>query len=393
MANKISKAVPVMPAQQAAIYVRISKDREGTELGVERQEEDCRKIAERLNLPVYRVYKDNNLSGSKYATKTRKDYLQMLEDARAGFFCTIIAHTSSRLTRRPREHEDQITLAEEYGIRFEYVASPTFDLNTANGRMIARVLAAGDAQKAEETSELLTRAKLQRAEQGQYLGGYRAYGYEGARYDDEGSLINRGRINIAIVQHEVEIYRECVQRIIAGERIATIVHDLNRRGIPSPDGKQWEYGNTKRILTKRRYVIFDDTDPDKRGTLEHHGQFYRAEWPGIITGDTYELMMARLKDMAQNWVHGPANGRTYLLSNIAVCGNCETPMYGGGRAQTNGYQPRYRCRASDNSGNPMGCGKVYRGSDTAAVVRDRGRVGATQRGPRRGAAAAIMMGL
>jgi site-specific DNA recombinase len=393
MANKISKVVPVMPAQQAAIYVRISKDREGLELGVERQTADCQKIADSLNRPVYRVYKDNDLSGSKYARKGRPEYEHMLADARAGYFDTIIAYKSSRLTRRPREHEGQIELAENYGIRYAYVASPAFDLNTASGRMVARVLAAQDAAVAEETSELIARKKLERAQQGQYLGGYRAYGYEGPQYDDDKNLINRGRINIALVQHEVEIYRECVQRIIAGERIATIVHDLNRRGIPSPDGKQWEYGNTKRILTKRRYVIFDDTDPDKRGTLEHHGQFYRAAWSGIITGDTYELMMARLKDMAQNWVHGPANGRTYLLSNIAVCGNCETPMYGGGRAQTNGYQPRYRCRASDNSGNPMGCGKVYRGSDTAAVVRDRGRVGATQRGPRRGAAAAIMMGL
>jgi site-specific DNA recombinase len=364
MANKISKVAPVMPAQQAAIYVRISSDREGTELGVERQEEDCREIAERLNLPVYRVYKDNDRGASAHSTKPRKDYPQMLADAKEGYFCTIIAYKSSRLTRRPMEHEGQVELAENYGIRYAFVASPAFDLNTAGGRLVARILAAQDAAVAEETSELIARKKLERAQQGQYLGGYRAYGYEGPQYGDDGKLINRGRINIAVVQHEADTYRWLVQRIIGGERVSFIVNDLNAKGIPSPDGKQWNYGNTKRILVKQRYVIFDDDDPDKRGTLEHHGQLYRAAWPGLITRAQYELMKVRLDEAGQNWAHGLSHGYKYLLTGVVVCGLCGTKCYGVARTMGNGvYQRRYRCRSTDNSGNPVGCGKVFRGSD------------------------------
>jgi DNA invertase Pin-like site-specific DNA recombinase len=353
-----------MPAQQAAIYVRISKDREGLELGVERQEEDCTKIAERLGLPVYRIYKDNDLSGSKFARKSRPEYQQMLKDAEAGFFCTIIAYKSSRLTRRPLEHEAQITLAEKHGIRFAYVASPAFDLNTAAGRFVARTLAAVDANQAEETSELISRKKLEGAQRGQYLGGYRAYGYEGAQYDDEGKLTNQGRINIALIQQEADIYRLCVQRIIGGERISAIVHDLNAQGVPSPDGKLWNYGNTRRILLKKRYVIFDDSDPEKRGTLEHHGKEYRAAWPGLISRSTYELMVARLKEIGQNWKHGMSDGHAYLLTSLLECGECEGRCYGNGRYLKNGtYQRRYRCRYRDSSGNIIGCGCVFRGSD------------------------------
>jgi hypothetical protein len=36
-------------------------------------------------------------------------------------------------------------LAEQYSVQCRYVASPSFDLNTAGGRLIARVLAANDA--------------------------------------------------------------------------------------------------------------------------------------------------------------------------------------------------------------------------------------------------------
>ena len=363
MVAKFMKANPDMPAQQAAIYVRISKDREGTELGVERQIEDCRKIAERLGLPVYRIYKDNDLSGSKYARKVRPEYIEMLEHARAGYFCTIIAYTSSRLTRRPREHEDQIELAEQNGITYRFFRSPDFDLNTAGGRLIARILAAKDAAEAEETSERIARTKLQRAEMGFYLGGYRAYGYEGAQYDDDGNVTNKGRINVAIVQHEAEIFRMIVQRVIVGERMATIVRDLNKQSIPSPDGKQWSYANTKRIVLKLRYVIFDDADPEKRGTLEHNGQTYRAQWQGLINRQTYELMLARFEENTHNWKRGLSNGRVYLLSGVACC-ICGNLCYGNGRSLKNGtYQRRYRCRSQDNRGNRLGCGKGFRGAD------------------------------
>src|SRR5213078_4676766 len=99
----------------AAIYCRISADREGRELGVERQEADCRALAERLGLHVVDVYIDNDLSASTRSRKDRPRYRQMLADARAGKVTTVIAYTSGRLTRRPREHEDLIDLATGHG--------------------------------------------------------------------------------------------------------------------------------------------------------------------------------------------------------------------------------------------------------------------------------------
>src|SRR5262249_15653481 len=48
---------------------------------------------------------------------------------------------------------------------------------------------------------------------------------------------------------------------------------------------------------------------------------------------------------------------------IGAADPCETPMYGSGRKASNGYQQRYRCRGTDNSGNRVGCGKTWRGSE------------------------------
>jgi site-specific DNA recombinase len=141
----------------AGIYLRISDDREGRELGVTRQREDCTALAERLGASIYDVYNDNDRGASRYSKKPRKDYERLLADARAGKLNMIIAYTTGRLTRRPREHEDQIDLAQDFGVQFAYVRSPSFDLNTAAGRRIARTLAASDAGEPDDISERVER--------------------------------------------------------------------------------------------------------------------------------------------------------------------------------------------------------------------------------------------
>ena len=49
-------------ARSAAVYVRITQDRGGAGLGVERQEQECRALAQRLGWKVTEVYCDNDLS-------------------------------------------------------------------------------------------------------------------------------------------------------------------------------------------------------------------------------------------------------------------------------------------------------------------------------------------
>ena len=359
---------------RSGIYLRISDDREGRELGVGRQQEDCLSISDRLHCVVYNIYKDNDISASTRSRKTRPDYQRLLADARSGAIDTIIAYTSSRLTRRPREHEDLIELAEEFGVQFHYVASPSFDLNTAGGRLIARVLAASDAGQAETTAELITRKKLENAVKGQYMGGARAYGFEGPRKNKDGTITNKGRINVEVLEDEKAIWCDCVARIIGGEREMDLIRDLNARGIVSPLGAKWRIGNLKKLLIRKRYVAFDASghpadcpclsNPEGNGTLVHRGIEHRAIWPAFITAETYEQLLAAFDEAAQPWAHGLIKGRTYVLSGFTICGACGTAMYGKRRKLGDGsYQRRYVCCGQDNHGARLGCGKVFRDAD------------------------------
>lgn len=134
---------------------------------MERQEQNCRRMAVERGWTVFEpVYGEKDVSASTRSAKRRPVFDQMLEDLDAGPATVLLAYSTSRLTRRPMEYERLIELTARSGLQIHTVVTGPVQLDTADGRAIARVLAVLDAAEAERTSERVTRAKLQRAEQG-----------------------------------------------------------------------------------------------------------------------------------------------------------------------------------------------------------------------------------
>jgi hypothetical protein len=104
---------------RAAVYLRISDDREGRELGSERQRMACLTLAGRLGVNVVEVYQDD----TQWYGRGRPAYHRMLTDAGARRFGTVIAYSSARLAEHRAEYEDLIEVARRHGVRFAYVAS------------------------------------------------------------------------------------------------------------------------------------------------------------------------------------------------------------------------------------------------------------------------------
>lgn len=302
--------------QVAAIYTRISDDREGRELGVQRQRDDCTALAKRLGMTIVRVYEDNDIGASTRSRKPRPQYQELLAGARAGDFSTVIAYTSSRLTRRPREHEDLIDLAERNGTRFQYVASPSFDLNTSAGRRIARILAANDAGEAEDIAERVTRAARQRAENGEFHGGHVTFGYQKSS----------GPAPIEPHPEHAEWVREAVRRLLAGETLYGICVDWNtkgrrtgwkRRDHQSEEATTWYPRTLKRVVTIA--VI--------AGYREYDGQLYEAKWEPIVDREDWarlRLILSAPERELRGWSNG--NARKYELSGLAFCATCKRVM-------------------------------------------------------------------
>jgi site-specific DNA recombinase len=291
---------------RAAKYRRISDDREGRELGVTRQDEDLNTLATRNDLTIVADYCDNDVSASTRSRKIRPEYKRLLADAKAGAFDVVLAYTSGRLTRRPREHEDLIELAEEYGTRFVYVASPSFDLNTSAGRRIARILAANDAGEAEDIGERVQRQKEQASAAGRWKGNKRPFGYE--------------RDGVTVRPAEADVLRDIANQILVGASLRGIARDLNDRGITTSTGAGWDTRTVRQMLLR----------PRNAGLVEHRGKILAgvtAEWPALLDEATWRAMCAVLEDPTRLSRTEPIpDGRVHLLSKLARCGVCRAPV-------------------------------------------------------------------
>ena len=138
-------------SERAAIYCRISDDREGRGLGVARQEKDCRELAERLGWSVTQVFQDNDLSA--YRGRRRPGYNALLGAIKAREVDGLLIWHNDRLHRNQGELETFISLVDEARMPIQTVTAGTYDLTTPAGRMTARVIGATARYESEQKAE------------------------------------------------------------------------------------------------------------------------------------------------------------------------------------------------------------------------------------------------
>ena len=304
--------------KRAAIYCRISDDREGRRLGVKRQEEDCSAVAVQRGYLVTKddIYIENDTGASSRSKKPRPKFERMMELARANQYDAIIAYSSSRLTRRPLQNELLIELYEKHGVFIHYANTNDNDLSTARGRRRARDDAARDAEEVEELGERVKRTAKQRAEEGRPNGGTRPYGW---------SAEDRRKLDPA----EHKIIKLMARRVLRGDSVRSVAAYLNARGIPTVKGAAWSPTAVRGILTNPRLVGIRMYSGEEVGV---------GDWQVALPRQTYEDLCALLLDETRQVAM--SNKVRNLLTGIARCGECGEPM--ASKVQVRGEERRRR---------------------------------------------------
>lgn len=306
---------------RAGIYCRISKDREGAGLGVQRQEQDCRETASALDWEVARVYTDNDLSA--YSGKVRPAYREMLEDMRAGTIGGVVAWHTDRLHRSPRELEEFIDVSEKHNVTTHTVKAGEIDLSTPSGRAIARTLGAWARYESEHKSDRITRKKLQLAQDGAFSGGPVPYGWE---------MTADGPV---IVPEDAAEIRSAVNAIIAGASIGSVVKDLNTRNIPTRRGQKWTSTAVRNLVMR----------PTNAGLSAYRGEIVgQSVFPAIITEDQWRTANSIVKDPSRRSAFD--SKVKHLLAGMMRCGTCGTPMKTSSRAGGSSTRFYYKCPAT-----------------------------------------------
>lgn len=374
---------PGIPTR-AIIYCRISRDREGAGLGVDRQREDCEALAKQLGVEVVAIHTDNDLSA--YSGKPRPGYLQLLDDLRAGRADTVLAWHTDRLHRSPAELEEYIDVCEPRRVQTRTVKAGHLDLTTATGRMIARQLGVQARYEVERMIERQKRKRDEMAEHGKFFGGRRPFGFEadgvtpraliclGCARDDpddftivitcqecgttdgiQGWACTRCKASngrhvwagckrcstpASVVDgSEFHRIREAAESVLAGASLRSIAAEWNAMKPPvlTSTGGGWEGPEVGGMLRR----------PRNAGILVHRGQEAGpGNWPGPLDEATWRSLVALLDDPSRRTT--PGNERKYLGSGLYVCGVCSSTVRCGtsNRRADKKYFAAYNCRVS-----------------------------------------------
>lgn len=318
---------------RTTIYARISNDpgtaaddaprRGGDGLGVERQQEDCRALADTVGWDVVSVHVDNDISA--YSGKPRPGFEALLDEIKRGEIDAVIVWHTDRLYRSMKDLERLIEIAEAASTSIKTVQGGELDLSTSAGRMIARILGSVARQESEHMSERRIRANRQKAEAGKWQTANRTFGY-----DMKGNP----------VEPEASAVRQAVVDVLAGTSIQEIARRWNAEGLKTtlagrvqknPHTKQdvvvsgqWTGRRVRRLLVNPKYAgIKTHTTVDKKTGKAKVGE-YQGNWTPLIDLDTYRGLVGYLSDPSR--IKCTSYERKYLGSNLYICGKCGGPM-------------------------------------------------------------------
>lgn len=299
------------------MYARISQDRIGAGLGVDRQEADCRALAAQLGWDVAEVYVDNDTSA--YSGKPRPGYERLLNDIEAGHVDAVLAWHADRLHRSPVELERYIDLTR--GAPTHTVRAGELDLSTASGRMTARIVGAVARHESEQKGERVARQKAQALAEGRWLGGRRPFGFE--------------RDGVTVRRAEAELVAAAAADLLAGHSSRSIARSWNAAGVSTTSGRAWDPSNLRQMLLR----------PRNAGLAGNKGRILGpARWPAIVERDTWEALVTLLSDPARLTHRGTS---LKLLGSFLYRCECGELVRSGG-TRSDG-QPRYACAANHMS--------------------------------------------
>lgn len=293
----------------AIAYARISLDKTGEALGVERQRDEIQAWAAERGICITATYTDNSISATSGAA--RPGFEAMVSSTEKH----VIVWHSDRLLRRIMDLE-RVLNAEKV---VHQVKAGTMDLATPAGRVMARTLVSFASYEIEQKTD------RQRVQHGRYIGTYRGFGNEktGALREDEAALIRAGAE--ALLTGQATFY--------------SLAQEWNKAGVltarnGSVGGGRWSASTVNQLFGSERLC----------GRQTYGGETHPLrDWTAVLDAETFEKVQSvrRFKRTGVERRTG-VKGNQHPLTGLAACGMCGrgfTVRYTGG----SGDQRKYRC--------------------------------------------------
>ena len=301
----------------AALYARVSSERQDVDLSVAAQLRALRDYAQRNGYLVAREYVDEAESGR---IADRPQFSRMLDEASKpeAPFKEILVWKFSRFTRK-REHAVAFkSMLRRRGVRVVSITEQADD--TPTGKLLEAIIESVDEFYSENLAQEVVRGMREAATRGFWMTTYAPYGYRRVYVQD--GIKKRPKLELNPPADAV--VRRIFDMVLQGRSILDVTKTLNAEGIPTTNGKKWLKTTIHTMLDNEAYtgtLVWGakarDGAPPVRVENAH---------PAIVSKRDFQRARKLLASRAPKKMNPRRASSPYLLSGLVKCETCGKAM-------------------------------------------------------------------
>lgn len=328
---------------KALIVIRLSRVTDTT-TSPERQLAACRDLIAQRGYEEVGIAQDLDVSGAvdPFKRKDRPNLARWLA-GEEGAFDVIVVYRVDRLTRSIRHLQKLVAWAEDHDRLIVSATEPHFDMTTPFAAVVIALMGTVAQMELEAISERNASAARHNIRAGKYRGSQPPWGYLPSNATGEWRLVPD--------PEQVGVIHDVARRVIDGEPLQRIAHDLTRRGVLTPkdlfarhrgrevEGREWSVTQLKRSLLSETMLGYAMSG-GKPVRNDDGSPVVRSE--PVLTREMFDRIRVELAGRTKRGE--PSVRSSSLLLRVLHCGVCQLPAYkfnGGSHSRF----PRYRCKS------------------------------------------------
>ena len=307
----------LQPLTPAALYARVSSERQDVDLSVSAQLRALKDYAKANGYSVAREFVDEAESGR---VADRPQFREMIEEGSQpkAPFQVILVWKFSRFTRK-REHAVAFkSMLRRKGVRVVSITEHADDSPT--GKLMEAIIESVDEFYSENLAQDVVRGMREAASRGFFLGSKAPFGYTRVKVSDG----VKERPTLEVDPAAAPVVKELFQSSLRGNGLMEICKALNDRGVTNR-GNRWYKGGLHYLLTNEAYTGAAVWGRTSKGEKPQVPVRVEGAWPALVSREQFDAVQQAMRDRAPK-VQRPARvGSRFLLSGLLKCGVCGRP--------------------------------------------------------------------
>ena len=268
--------------RKVAIYARVSNEHEAQLSALDNQVQYYDDILKKNpDWILYDRYIDEGITGT--STKKRKNFMRMMEDAKAGKFDLIITREVSRFARNTVDTLQETRKLKKIGVEVYFTEDNIWTFNDEDGELKLTIMATLAQNESKKTSQRVKAGQMISFQNGVFYGSGNILGYDKVGKD------------LVVNEEQAEIVRYIYSEYLNEKGTVKIADELTKKGVSTSTGlTTWSASYISRVLRNPFYsgtiVYRKSYIPDY---LEHKTKINYGEVEKVVVEGRHEPIISK----------------------------------------------------------------------------------------------------